>query len=243
MKYLSLLFTLITVSATAQNAGHIKFKVTASGQNIFMDAYYKKGAGMRMEMKAEMKGESMNMVTLKLDSKPSTLYMLNERNKTYSETDVSADSKRSNSTDDKTYKVTMIGNETIAGYACKHVKVTTDKNDAFDLWTCGNLSGFDINDLMRDNPEIRQHNFTKALTDANAMGAVLKMSSQKRGEEFVMEAITIDKTEPAAGLFQIPSNYTKAALAMPGMENLTPEQQQMMREMIEKAKREAEQHK
>jgi Domain of unknown function (DUF4412) len=116
----------------------------------------------------------------------------------------------------ESYEVTKVGSETINGYSCIHVKMTTTSGMAMfktkttqDIWTSTGVPGYSLYKRLTSvntaHPRMMQ-----ALQKAGADGVIVKMSTADK--EFSM-TVTLMKSEEkncSADLFDIPSGYTES---------------------------------
>ena len=116
----------------------------------------------------------------------------------------------------ETYEVTKIGNETVQGYNCTHVKLksTTGKgmfksSSTMDLWTSQDVPGYTfIKKIMVDQnikPQMLQ-----ALEKNNCDGYIVKMASEDKDVSMEMIIIKAERKTFPASLFEIPSGYKES---------------------------------
>ncbi len=116
----------------------------------------------------------------------------------------------------ETYEVTKLGNETVGGYNCSHVKLksTTGKgmfksSSTMDLWTSTDVPGYSfIKKIMLDQklkPQMLQ-----ALEKYNCNGYIVKMASDDKEHSIEMTLIKAENKTFPASLFKIPAGYKES---------------------------------
>jgi hypothetical protein len=227
-----LLFSAFTVnSISAQNGASLEFKLTSSkGMTGTMKIFYS-SPGSRMEMNMvvpQMPGGGFSKTTLVKSDKPGTVYTLDDKNKTYTSTEVVTSGAAA--TDNITVKV--IGKEKVASYNCTHVMVTKG-TEASEYWTTKEIA-----DLEKYSKYNRSNRFTgsdaeqAALAKNGADGFIIKsITKDQRGGDMTMELVKLEKKDLPATLFEIPADYKGGALPAAApmidaakLQSMTPEE-------------------
>jgi hypothetical protein len=115
----------------------------------------------------------------------------------------------------QSYQITKVGNETVNGYSCVHVKmVTTSGSGLFhstseeDLWTSTAVPGYALYKRLSSVSAIKPQ-MIQALDQAGANGFIVKMTSSAKDYSMTMLLIHAEEKNNSASLFEIPSGYTK----------------------------------
>ncbi len=114
------------------------------------------------------------------------------------------------------YEVTKLGNETINGYNCTHVKVVSTTGSGMfksssteEIWTSADVPGYDLvkKATLQQNVTL---GMMKALNDAGCGGFFVKMTSGDKNYSMTMQLSKAEKQSFPASLFKIPSGYTES---------------------------------
>jgi hypothetical protein len=220
-------------------------------------------AGTRSEMNMRMGPMDMKMVMLRKTETPDITYRIDDANKSYTEMDLAKmQAMASRQQESPKYAVEKLGQETILGYKTQHVQVKditsgADKGLTIEMWTAKDLLDYETFSKMqvRRGKAGNEEALVKALKDAGADGLPLKsVSSTPDGGKATMEVLKVEKKALPASTFEIPAGYAKSEASMPGMlggiggpqsdaakqrmeeamKNMTPEQRQMIENMMKK---------
>ncbi len=209
--------------------------------------------GARNDMDIQIPGLGANrMTTLTRFKNPNILYRINDQAKTYSEIDTGkATETVARQGAEDSYTVKKLGKETIQGYSCERILITSSRGTAeTEMWMTKDLffenSYRMLEGLGRGAPK---SGIMKAMKDQNLEGFVVKMVTREKPgapAAMTMELVKAERKSLPASLFEIPAGYIKDDSGM-GMlpkdaqdrmkemlKNLPPEQ----REMLEKKMRE-----
>jgi Domain of unknown function (DUF4412) len=230
MKVLGLLVGGGGVSA-ADSAAAIKTYQTASGGSGMFYQYItsttsKKGAPSndtsstfltksdgRHEMRINMPGVMTGkMIIIGHINQPTYSVSLHPDEKTYSLNviDTSLINGRT-----ENYQVTRIGNETVQGYSCVHVKMKTTtgsglfkSTSTMDLWTSTAVPGYGLYKSLMDGRSASTPRMMQALDNAGAGGFMVRMDAG--GKDYTMSMVLVHAEEKnlPASLFEIPAGYT-----------------------------------
>ena len=165
----------------------------------------------RSEMKILMPGvASGKLIVIGHASQPGYSILLDPDNKGYSLAVI--DTALINSTH-QTYKVTRVGNETVDGYACVHVKLTTTSGSGLfksssteDLWTSTSVPGYALYQKLSD--QTVSFPMMQALQQAGAGGVMVKMTASGKDYSMSYDMIEAKSGSYPASLFTIPDGYT-----------------------------------
>ena len=238
----------LSIFVNAQNGAHIEYKISSSkGSGGTMAINYSEfGHISEFSMVVpQMPGGGIVTRTLMMKSTPDVYYIINEKNKTYSE----MQKKESQTQDNKTYTVKKIGEETVNGYKCVHALVTEGK-ETYDIWNTKDIKDFaKYSDAFASNKQTGSMKREQALKDAGCDGLPVKMvhkGNEKQGD-MTMELIKVEKKTFSKSDFEIPAGYSKSAGgsavatgAMPGMKSqdeimkMTPEERAKWAEEMKK---------
>ncbi len=238
--------------------GVLDSKMSGENTNGSMRTWISK-VGVRNEMdvqspeaeKAGM-GKSFRMVTLVKAAQPDVTYLLDDNRKTYSVLEHKPGTYKS----DETFTAKRIGKDTVAGFACDQVNVTSSRGHELEMCVARDMIGGSAwIRAFQQRAEDQGHGLMKALSDAGVKGLPIRwVSKGKDGHgPFRVELVSARRQPVPASTFEIPAGYTKSEVAMPAMspemakkmdeamkrqqealEKMSPEQRKQMEEMMKK---------
>jgi hypothetical protein len=222
----------------------MKMSSTKQGDMGNMKAYAQDG-NSRSEIHAITPMGNMDITALSLKSTPTLVYMINDKDKTYSETDISKSNQwKDNAQDD--YEITVLGKETVNGYNSTHVKVKRkDSKIEEEMWLSTDVADY-ASFMMAKTKFTGRANLYKALEAKGATGFPVRIKTSDRGNDLQVDFVKAEKRNNPASLFTL-DGYTKTANAMNGnmqdmmkkLKDMTPEEQKAF---IEQMKQNQQQH-
>jgi hypothetical protein len=233
----SFLFLLLAGSVVRAQSG-VAFEYTlgsSEGVTGEFKGYYSE-SGFRSEMAMhmpKMPGGGFSRTTLMLKDKPGISIMLDDKAKTYSETEIKP--RPEGNADSCVVKI--LGNEKIGKYNCIHSQVT-ENHKVSEFWTTKDIPEYEkYAAVHKGGRYMGKGNTEAALKKAGADGFLVKtFSKEARGGEMSMELTKFEKQNLSPDLFAIPAGYTKAAAApdYSKMKDMTPEERQKFIENMKK---------
>jgi hypothetical protein len=224
--------TLFCYAAFAQGF-YFEMKMSSAKQGPMgsMKVYAQDG-NSRSEINVTTPIGPMNIVALSLKASPNSVYMLSEKDKTYSETDISKSEQwKDNSPDD--YEVTVLGKEKVNGFDATHVKIKRkDSKMDQEMWVSTEV--VDYATFMKAKTKFTgRENLYKALEAKGAVGFPVRILTSDRGNDVQVDFVKAEKRENPPSLFSL-NGYTKTAGAggtsqqemMQKIQNMTPEERQ-----------------
>jgi hypothetical protein len=155
---------------------------------------------------------SLGMQVIGHGDLPGYSVLLHPQNKTFSLNVI--DTAAINSGGKETYRVTRIGEETVQGYHCIHVKLTISYSKSVevteDIWVSADVPGYaafkKLAAMAQQTPKM-----TKALDQAGCPGMFVKMQMQSTAFSMSMLLVSADRKSFPGSLFQIPPGYTRTS--------------------------------
>ena len=163
------------------------------------------------------------MKHLNQKSNPGIIYMINEKDKTYSERKKEEAEKE----DRGIHQVKKIGDETVNGYKCVHAQIN-ENGAVSEVWNTKDIADYEkYSSSIKGNRKFGTPKRDKALKDAGCDGMPVKILSkgERPDENFTMELVKIEKKNFSQNDFEIPAGYTKTEgrqgppMGMPGMKS------------------------
>ena len=248
MKKLSILIVNILFSAATFAEGYyFEMKMSSAKQGpLGTMKVYEQDGNSRSEISVSTPMGPMDMVSLALKSNPSTIYMVNDKDKTYSEIDISSNEQWKDSKVED-YEITVIGKEKVNGYNSTHVKVKRkDSKTEQDMWTTTEVA--DYSSFMQAKTKFTgRDNLYKALAAKGASGFPVRILSNEQGNEVTIDFVKAEKRDNPGSMFSI-SGYTKSSGAMGGvnmqemmqkLQNMTPEERNAFEQQMKQQYRQA----
>lgn len=227
---LCLSFILLSLQSFAVDV-YAEYKISGIGDKVTMSKMYVKNGDTRTEVSMNIAGREMTTTTLNLASHPGVSIVYNTFSKTY--TEVKHDKKDSKS-DNLT--VTVIGNEKIGNYNCKHIRMKSDTT-SWDMWVTKDLPYFDY--PFDKSNEAANRKIMEMLKSKSADGVPVKIAFLKPGTStatMTIELLKYESKDLDESLFQIPAGYTKNSMSMDPekMKSMSPEErQEFIKKMME----------
>ncbi|MFN8288578.1 MAG: DUF4412 domain-containing protein [Chitinophagales bacterium] len=216
---------------------YMEMKMSGNDGEMGTMKIYSQDGNSRSEMQmssAKVPAGFGAMAILSLKSEPSKIYMLNEKEKTYSEMDVS-NKEEYRDGDKSEYEVTVIGKEKVNGYNCTHVKIKQkgSKHD-MDWWTTTEMANYAEFSKVKSQ-YTGKSNLYSALEAKGAVGFPVRIKTEDHGQMVQIDLITAEKRNNPSTMFSL-SGYKKSeGPAMPGagmgidyskIQQMTPEERQ-----------------
>ena len=233
---------LATLLVSAQGY-YVEFKMSSAGKEAALNGTmktYSQDGNSRSEINMvvpQMPGGGMKITSLTLKAEPSKIYLINEKDKTYSEMETGSqeDYKDLPQAD---YEITVVGKETVNGYNTTHSIVKINGKLREELWTTKDINGYaDFSKIK--TKYTGKDNMFKALGAKGADGMPVRIKAEDRGQGMQMDLVKAEKRENPSSMFTL-NVYTKggAFSGIPGgegmqemmkkLQNMTPQEREEM---------------
>jgi hypothetical protein len=233
MKKFVLLLALISLKTAIYAQGsYIEFKITSGSANGSGTVKsYSQDGNTRSEatISAPQLPNGIKITSLILKAQPNTIYLLNDKDKTYSEIQ-SGNSDEYKDYPQADYEVTVVGKETVNGYNSTHVIIKVNGKQSREMWTTKDIAGYaDFSKIK--TKYTGQDNMYKALAAKGADGMPVRIKTTEGGRSMQLDLIKAEKRSNPATLFSL-SGYTKnsSASGIPSVEGM-PDMQEMMKKL------------
>lgn len=241
----TLLLTLAAVTLFAQGY-YIEMKITSTEKSVSgdMKLYFQENNSRgEITMNVPELGAAMTFTTLTLANNSGTVYMLDDKKKTYTEINTNTDADYKDYPENE-YEITVIGKESVNGYNTTHVNVKhKGSKTSEDMWTTT-----DIIDYMEyakvKSKYTGKDNLNKALAAKGTAGFPVRIKTVEHGSAIQIDVVKAEKKSNPAELFSL-SGYKKAEAAtsmpagidiqelMKNAQNMTPEQLEQLQKQLE----------
>ena len=174
--------------------------------------YYFGNDVQRMDMAMQMDKipEVLKTSVITKASQPDQAYVINHQAKNYTVLNLKTAAEQAMLLNfDSNYKLTKIGKQTIKGYNCEHISLTSS-TEKLELWVTrdlGNFSTFRI--LQTQNPRLSNTSLSKTLNNAGIEGFPVKLVQYNDNGKYDMEIMQIRPKALSPSVFNIPDGYQK----------------------------------
>ena len=233
MKKSILLFALCVGASLLFSQGYyIEFKITSSAKSAEVSGSMKlfsQDGNSRSEivMKTPQApdGEEIKFTSLSLKDEPQKVYLLNEKDKTYSELN-SGSANDYTDYPQSSYEVIVIGKEIVNSYNTTHVSIKINGTQQEEMWTTKDIVGYADFSKLRSK-YTGKDNLYKALAAKGADGMPVRIKVNEHGQSMQIDLLKAEKRNNAASLFSLSGYTTRERFSgVPGTEG--------MQQMIEK---------
>ncbi len=240
-KLITVLFvSLLSYAAFAQGF-YMEMKMSSSEKgDMGVMKIYSQDGNSRSDISVNMPGGPMDMATLFLKSSPNAMYMLNVKNKSYTEMDISQNDQFKDFPQ-QDYEVTVLGKEKVNGFNTTHVRVThKGSSQPEEMWTSRDVVDYS-SFLTAKSKFTGRDNMNKALAAKGADGFPVRIKTSDHGAEIQMDLVKAEKRNNPASLFTL-AGYSKTAGMPTGgqsrqemlqkIQNMTPEEREKFIEQM-----------
>lgn len=207
------------------------FSKTAARMDIRMDIA-SMGAGRPSAGAGDHAPADFSMTTIVQFAQPDKIFILNDRQKSYSVMDVSKAREQAVRSND-TWTLKRTGRDTVAGLSCEKAVVTSSRGKAVEICVAMDLP---VSNAWWSAMNRRQGGndlWIKAMADAGLKGFPVRIRYLGQGRENVeMELVSLDRHPLPSSAFEIPAGYKETSML--GAMGMTPEQQKSMNEALAK---------
>ena len=244
-------FVALSAAALAQSEGVAEFRgsmgvgrgpsLTSSGKVYFTKSAYRLEWEVNLSALAERKWnvpegvlpKRSRMVIIQKQSDLDLNIHLNDDRRTYVMTDVKQlREEAARLPHPTTYTVEKLGNDTVAGVPCLQALVKSSRGTTVEMCVATGLTAAS-SWIEAMNRRDSSDNLFKALREKGLVGFPVRLVTRSRSKSepsLTIELVRFDKKALPPSLFEIPAGYTPASEYL----NLTPEQEQMLRESRQK---------
>lgn len=187
--------------------------------------------GVRNESTTTVEGAKgkMSMTTISPTATPDLVYVINDASGTCMEIDISKTAKVKE-TAFSDAKIENLGNETVSGYNCKHIRITEPgKSDVIEMWLSPDIIDYSTYARMQAARGRNMSTLEEKMKAAGAEGFPVKMKITPSG--IVTELTKVERTTPDASLFKVPANCTKMELPVAGPKGYSKEDIRKLQDM------------
>ncbi|MEI6758462.1 MAG: DUF4412 domain-containing protein [Chlorobium sp.] len=225
-----------SASAVSKFTGIMEMQLKIPNGNANITYYFGKDEQrMDMTMQMEKIPDPLKTTVITKASRPDQAWIINHQAKSYSIVNLRTAAENAMLLDfDSNYKLAKAGKESIKGYTCDHI-ILTSTTEKLELWVTrdlGNFSTFRI--LQTQNPRLSNTQLSKTLSNAGVEGFPVKIVQYNDNGLYVMELRKILAKSVATSDFSIPAGYQKVE---DNQKPLDTEQKAHLKSLMEKMKK------
>ena len=199
--------------------------------------YYFGNNVQRMDMAMQMDKipETLKTTVITKATQPDQAYIINHKAKNYSIVNLKTAAENAMLLNfDSNYKLARLGRQTIKGYTCEHISLTSS-TEKLELWVTRDLGDFStFRILQSQNPRLSNTSLAKTLKNAGIEGFPVKIKQYNDNGPYVMELMQIwPKTLPQSD-FNIPAAYQKVTSDQKPLGN---QEKEHLKSLMEKMKK------
>jgi hypothetical protein len=230
-----LLFLAPHASAMAAFTGRMEMALTMPNGTADVTYLFGKGAQrMDMAMRIERIPEPLRTTVITRTSRPDEATIVNHRTRSWSAVNLRTAAESATLIDfDSNYRLTRIGSETIKGYRCEHIRLSST-TEQLDLWMSRDLADFSTFRLLQSqNPHLSNTALSRTIAKAGVEGFPVKIVQKNDNGLYVMELKQAVSQPVPDAEFAVPKGYVKAdAVEKP----VDSQQKEHLRKLMEKMK-------
>lgn len=244
-------FLAVLLSGAFAQGYYMEFKISSSGREAsmtgVMKSYYQNENSrgeITMKVPQMPGGGEISVVSLTLKDNPDKVFLLDEKNKSYTEIETGTDEEWKDAPVSD-YEVTVIGKEEVNGYNATHVQVLhKGSKTPQEYWTSKEVVNY--TDMMKMKTKYTgKENMMKALEAKGADGFPVRIKTTEQGNSIQIDLVKAEKKNHPASLFSL-NGYTKTQTGsilpagidlqqmIKDMQNMTPEEREKWIQQMQK---------
>ena len=200
-----------TASAASKFTGIMAMALTMpNGSARVTYSFGKTAQRMDMVMQMDKIPDQLKTTVITKASQPDQAYIINHQAKNYSIVNLKTAAENAMLLDfDSNYTLAKLGKQTIKGYSCEHILLTST-TEKLELWVTRDLGDFStFRILQSQNPRLSNTALSKKLSSEGIEGFPVKIVQYNDNGKYMMDLVQIwPKTVPAS-LFAVPAGYQK----------------------------------
>jgi hypothetical protein len=233
---LLLLILALPASAHAAFTGEMNMKLTMpNGTASITYLFGTRDQKMDMTMQLDRIPEPLKTTIITRSARPDEATIVNHKSKSWSVMNLRSAAESATLLDfDSNYRFTRVGPETVKGYPCEHVRLTSS-TDTLDLWISKGLADFSTFRLLQSqNPRLSNTSLSRVLKQNGVDGFPVKIVQKNENGLYIMELKKVTPKLVATSSFRVPAGYRQTE---PGQTNIDKQQKEHLRQLMEKMKK------
>ncbi|NTU91443.1 MAG: DUF4412 domain-containing protein [Chlorobiaceae bacterium] len=232
-----LLLLLLALPSNAPAAFTGQMDMSLKMPNGTADILYLFGRNaQKMDMTARMDRipEPLKTTVITRTSRPDEAIVINHRNRSWSPVNLRSAAESATLLDfDSNYRLTRLGTETIRGYQCEHIRLTS-RTEQLELWMSQGLADFSTFRLLQSqNPRLSNTSLSRTIAKAGIEGFPVRIVQKNDNGLYVMDLRRVVPKTVAESSFSVPKGYVKADASQKPVDS---KQKEHLRKLMEKMK-------
>ncbi|MEI7694567.1 MAG: DUF4412 domain-containing protein [Chlorobium sp.] len=224
------------VSAASTFLGSMDMVMTMpNGSATVTYLFGEKKQRMDMVMQMNKIPDPLKTTVITKATEPDIAYIINHQARNYTIINLRTAAENALLLDfDSNYKLSRAGRETIKGYNCEHI-ILSSTTEKLELWVTsdlGNFSTFRI--LQTQNPRLSNTQLSKTMSAAGIEGFPVKIVQHNDNGPSLMELTRISEKSVLPSLFSVPAGYQKMTN---NQKPLGTRQKEHLKNLMEKMKK------
>jgi Domain of unknown function (DUF4412) len=210
--------------------GKGKLYLSPSGWRFELDMTSPSLADAHKGVKAPQTQE-YRVVTFGKAATPTKAWMLNEKAKTFTVIEDTADASQRD--DAQGWKIEKLGQETIAGFPCTNVKARREGRT--ETWEACLAKDFTAGEWLKKSIKSEKEWWSVAAEKAGVSGYPVRLVERAAGgaEKHRFEIVKVERTKVPASTFEVPPDYKEGSMMDVMVQ--TPEQKRQLEELHRQA--------
>lgn len=233
---LLILILAIPSSVHAAFTGEMDMKLTMpNGKADISYLFGVRDQKMEMAMMLDRIPEPLRTTVITRSSKPDEAIIVNHKSKSWSVVNLRSAAESATLLDfDSNYRFTRVGPETVKGYPCEHVRLTSS-TDTLDLWMTKGLADFSTFRLLQSqNPRLSNTSLSRVLKQNGVDGFPAKIIQKNGNGLYVMQMQKVMPKPTPESSFRVPAGYRQTE---PNQVNIDKQQKEHLRQLMDKMKK------
>lgn len=218
-----LLFAMTTLPAPLFAAFTGTMTMGLKMPNGTADVAYRFGRGaqrMDMAMRLDRIPDPLRTTVITRTSRPDEATVVNHRAKSWSVVNLRSAAESAMLLDfDSNYRLARVGVETVRGYRCEHVRLSST-TDQLDFWMSKGIADFSTFRLLQSqNPRLSNTSLSKTLQKAGVEGFPVRIVQKNENGLYVMELKGVAPGPVPESAFSVPAGYARVAAGSRPVDN------------------------
>lgn len=176
--------------------------------------YYFGNNAQRMDMVMKMNKipDPLKTTVITKAASPDLALVVNYQARSYASVSLRTAAENATLLDfDSNYRIARLGRETIKGYACEHINLTST-TEKLEMWVSRDLGDFStFRILQSQNPRLSNSALVKTLKNEGVEGFPVKIIQKNSSGSSTMEVRTIQQKTVSPTLFEAPEGFRKVS--------------------------------
>lgn len=238
LRLLSALLTMLAASparADAAFTGQMEMSLKMpNGTAAITYLFGRDAQRMDMTVRIDRIPEPLKTTVITKSSRPDEAVIVNHRTRSWSAVNLRTAAESATLLDfDSNYRLARLGTETVKGYRCEHIRLTSS-TEQLELWMSRGLADFSTFRLLQSqNPRLSNTALSRTISGAGIEGFPVRIVQRNDNGLYMMELVKATPGAVPGSAFSVPNGY--ARMENPG-KTVDSRQKEQLRKLMEKMK-------